>query len=35
MAEFLLGKGASPDTRDRRGRTPLYHAATPPETPIF
>ena len=26
MALWLLSKGASPDTPDRRGRTPLYHA---------
>ena len=26
MALWPLSKGASPDTPDRRGRTPLYHA---------
>ena len=26
MCLWLLSKGASPDTADRRGRTPLYHA---------
>mmetsp|Transcript_125035 Transcript_125035/g.176477 ORF Transcript_125035/g.176477 Transcript_125035/m.176477 type:complete len:254 (+) Transcript_125035:52-813(+) len=28
MCLWLLSKGASPDTADRRGRTPLYHAVT-------
>jgi len=28
FAKALMLKGASPDTRDRRGRTPLYHAIT-------
>ena len=33
MALWLLSKGASPDTPDRRGRTPLYHAV-PRREPI-
>ncbi|CAK9085379.1 unnamed protein product [Durusdinium trenchii] len=28
MCTWLLSKGASPDTPDRRGRTPLYHAVS-------
>lgn len=28
MCTWLLEHGASPDTQDRRGRTPLYHAVT-------